>query len=125
MGIEEIFLAISRAGGSEGIASIYRNLKELEIAGAVQRTWGDGRTRNRVVYRLPAGLGDEDVVALVCEVCNRQLKLLDPVLREALARAMGEREGKPFMPVAVQVVCLEPPCCSLSGERSDQETSSQ
>lgn len=125
MGVEEIFLGMSQYGGSEGIANIYRNLKDLEQAGLVQRTWGDGHTRTRVVYRLPAGPADEDVVALVCEVCNRQLALLDPALRDALAKAMGEREGKAAMPVAVQVVCVEPPCFSLADENRVQEASSQ
>lgn len=64
-------------------------------------------------------------MALVCEVCNRQLALLDPVLREAPAKAMGEREGKSAMPLAVQVVCLQPPCFPLADESRLQEASSQ
>jgi Fur family ferric uptake transcriptional regulator len=80
----EIHDGIVSAGGTVGVASVYRTLDTLAELRLVQRVdVGDGIARFE-----PFG-EDEHHHHLVCDDCGRVEPFTDPPLEQALARAAG------------------------------------
>jgi len=82
---QEIHDGIVAAGGTVGVASVYRTLDTLTDLRLVQRVdVGDGIARFE-----PFGGHDEHHHHLVCDDCGRVEPFTDAPLEQALARAAG------------------------------------
>ncbi len=85
---QEIFDGIRDAGGTAGIASVYRVLETLAALRLVQRVdIGDGVSRFEAV--LPDG--EHHHHHLVCDACGRVEPFEDASLEDALERVAGSR----------------------------------
>ncbi len=82
---QEIHDGILSAGGTVGVASVYRTIETLVELRLVQRVdVGDGVARFE-----PVGAADHHHHHLVCDDCGRVEPFIDEPLEQALERAAG------------------------------------
>jgi len=81
-----IFMRITEADGTGGLATVYRNLKLLEQNGLVQKT---GLLAGQALYSLADG---DHQHHLICLGCRKTVPLADCPL-ETYSRQVGEKEG--------------------------------
>ena len=98
---QEIRDGIVSAGGTVGVASVYRTLDTLADLRLVQRVdVGDGIARFE-----PFGSEDEHHHHLVCDECGRVEPFTDAPLEQALERAAGRLGYAMHHEVVLRGVC--------------------
>lgn len=112
MRAEEVYQALLGAHGGEALPSIYRNLKDLERAGLLLRTWEEGRRSVHAVYQLRGDRTKNGAIVLVCQGCNTRFTAVDPALAEALRMQPDKAPGAPARPAAVRITCVNRHACS-------------
>lgn len=84
---EEFHLRLKNAGISVGQATVYRTLKLLCASGLAREVrFGDGVSRYEMEY------GSEHHDHLICDVCGRQLEVMDKDI-ERLQELLAARHG--------------------------------
>jgi len=87
---EDLYRRMVLGGTPLGLATIYRLLKLLVLAGVVARTWQGncGSVRTAYRYRTPSELGGQ--LRLRCNPGGRWVPIEDPALRDDLLQVLRQ-----------------------------------
>ncbi|SDF75258.1 MULTISPECIES: Fur family transcriptional regulator [unclassified Duganella] len=103
---EQVYLALYDSGMRFSMASIYRVLQELSLAGLLLRHWSKTDQAGKSSFVLAPAVLPPDVYLAICPVCQRQMPIKDSTFADNLHRvAQGAGFDAGLHGLALSVTC--------------------
>ncbi|MCM2568355.1 MULTISPECIES: Fur family transcriptional regulator [Janthinobacterium] len=112
MNAESIYQQLLHIGIAVSLGTIYRVLKEMELAGLLLREREASASGNKARYLIKPDQVETDSCYLVCRVCERSVLVQDAPLVEQLRQA-ALAHG---MDIGANVISVQMRCSQCAGE---------
>ncbi|MDN2714777.1 transcriptional repressor [Janthinobacterium sp. SUN120] len=112
MNAESIYQQLLHIGIAVSLGTIYRVLKEMELAGLLLREREASASGNKARYLIKPDQVETDSCYLVCRVCERSVLVQDAPLVEQL-RQVALAHG---MDIGANVISVQMRCSQCAGE---------
>ncbi|QKY08513.1 Fur family transcriptional regulator [Janthinobacterium lividum] len=112
MNAESIYQQLLHIGIAVSLGTIYRVLKEMELAGLLLREREASASGNKARYLIKPDQVETDSCYLVCRVCERSVLVQDAPLVEQL-RQTALAHG---MDIGANVISVQMRCSQCAGE---------
>lgn len=109
---EGIYQQLLQIGIAVSLGTIYRVLKEMELAGLLLREREASASGNKARYLIKPDQAERDSCYLVCRVCERSVLVQDAPLLEQL-RLAAQSHG---MEIGAQVISVQMRCSQCAAE---------
>lgn len=109
---EGIYQQLLHIGIAVSLGTIYRVLKEMELAGLLLREREASASGNKARYLIKPDQAETDSCYLVCRVCERSVLVQDAPLVEQL-RLAAQSHG---MEIGAQVISVQMRCSQCTAE---------
>ncbi|PHV50238.1 hypothetical protein CSQ91_03355 [Janthinobacterium sp. BJB301] len=112
MNAESIYQQLLHIGIAVSLGTIYRVLKEMELAGLLLREREASASGNKARYLIKPDQVETDSCYLVCRVCERSVLVQDAALVEQLRQTVVAHG----MDIGANVISVQMRCSQCAGE---------